>query len=144
MLLKRMGSGADTLACGWLAESRLASILIAGVLLLVFSAVQGAEGEVVKQETKTWGGQSLHEVTVRATGSSLSDARNEAIRLALYSTVRQLVITERLVSDSELVMNDIYATQKGYIEKIKLLKYFQNSHGDHELNSTVSVLGEFI
>src|SRR5690625_6836574 len=89
MLLKRMGSGADTLACGWLAESRLASILIAGALLFVFSAVQGAEGEVLKQETKTWGGQSLHEVTVRATGSSLSDARNEAIRLALYSTVRR-------------------------------------------------------
>jgi len=49
MLLKRMRSGADKLACGWLAESHLASILIAGALLFVFSAVQGAEGEVLKQ-----------------------------------------------------------------------------------------------
>jgi len=144
MLLKRMGSGADTLACGWLAESRLASILIAGALLFVFSAVQGAEGEVLKQETKTWGGQSLHEVTVRATGSSLSDARNEAIRLALYSTVRQLVITERLVSDSELVMNDIYATQNGFIEKFELLESFRNTHGDHEIKATVRVSDESI
>jgi len=98
----------------------------------------------VKQETKTWGGQSLHEVTVRVTGSSLSDARNEAIRLALYSTVRQLVITERLVSDSELVMNDIYATQNGFIEKFELLESFRNTHGDHEIKARVRVSDESI
>lgn len=83
-------------------------------------------------------------VEVRATGATRSEARDEAVRTALQATVSQLVIADRLVSDSELINNDIYATQNGFVTGFSVLEESRNELGEYDIHARVTVSDETI
>lgn len=78
-------------------------------------------------------------VEVMASGATRSQARDEAIRTALQSTVSQLVITDRLVQDSQVVRDDIFSTQNGFITAFEILNESRTEFGEYELRARVTV-----
>lgn len=79
------------------------------------------------------------EVVVDASGETMQAAREEAVRTALQSTVSQLVITDRLVENSEVVRNDIFATQNGFVTGFEVLERDRSEYGEHEIRARVRV-----
>src|SRR5690625_6702288 len=62
-----------------------------------------------------------------------------AIREAMLSTVGQLVISDRLVQDSELIRNEVLATQNGFVERFEVQDEFINERGEVVLKARVDV-----
>jgi len=78
-------------------------------------------------------------VVVEGVGNSRSEARDDAIREAMLSTVGQLVISDRLVQDSELIRNEVLATQNGFVERFEVQDEFINERGEVVLKARVDV-----
>ena len=98
-------------------------------------------GDVVS----TSGGEAGEvEVVVLASGETRQAAREEAVRTALQATVSQLVITDRLVEDSEVVKNEIFATQNGFVTGFEILKHGRSDYGEHEIRARVRVAEDTI
>ena len=85
------------------------------------------------------GAQGVQTVEVQATGETREQARDEAIRTALQATVSQLVIADRMVRDSQVVRDDIFATQNGFVTAFEVLEESRNAFGEVELRVRVSV-----
>ena len=98
----------------------------------VFSSL----GDVVSPPNSE-GGET--EVVVEASGETRQAAREEAVRTALQSTVSQLVIADRLVRDSEVVKNEIFATQNGFVTGFEILDQGRTEYGEHEIRARVRV-----
>ena len=67
-------------------------------------------------------------VEVTGVGATLSEARMDAIRLALQRTMQQLVVVDRLIKDDKVVTDKIYSTLNGYIENFKVLEKSQETN----------------
>jgi len=78
-------------------------------------------------------------VEVMASGETLGQARDEAVRTALQATVSQLVISDRLVENSEVVRDDVFATQNGFVTSFEILEQSRSEFGEYELVARVSV-----
>jgi|GEM_PF-3742637 len=78
-------------------------------------------------------------VEVMASGATLSQARDEAVRTALQATVSQLVISDRLVENSKVVRDDVFATQNGFVTSFEILEQSRSEFGEYELVARVSV-----
>lgn len=84
------------------------------------------------------------EVIVEASGATLSDARDEAIRTALLSTVEQLIITDRLVKNGEIVQDDILATQNGFVAGFEVLEQYESDLGEVVIRAKVRIAQDTI
>lgn len=93
-------------------------------------------GDVVSSSS---GERGELEVVVEASGETRSAARDEAIRTALQSTVSQLVVTDRLVEGSDLVKDEIYATQNGFVTHFEVLQESRSDYGEYEIRARVRV-----
>ena len=78
-------------------------------------------------------------VEVRATGATREQARDEAVRTALQSTVSQLVITDRLVENEDVVRDQVFATQNGFVTAFELLEETRTEFGEYEYHARVTV-----
>jgi len=88
--------------------------------------------------------RGISEVVVKANGESLGAARDEAVRTALMATVEQLVVTDRLIENGEMVRNDILATQNGFVTGFEVLEENRNEFGEVEIRARVGISGETI
>ncbi len=55
------------------------------------------------------------------TGSTIDEARNDAIRQALQETMQQLIVVDRIIKDDQIIRDKIMSTMNGYIEDFKEL-----------------------
>jgi hypothetical protein len=55
-------------------------------------------------------------VVVVGTGPSIDEAKTDAVRKALQSTVKQLVVVDRVISQNEILRDKVLSTMNGYIE----------------------------
>ena len=67
-------------------------------------------------------------VDVTGAGATLSEARMDAIRLALQRTMQQLVVVDRLIKDDKIVTDKIYSTLNGYVENFKEIEVRQEAN----------------
>lgn len=107
-----------------------------GMVTPSWGEVLSSLGDVVSTSES---GAGEREVVVSATGETRQAAREEAVRTALQATVSQLVITDRLVEDSEVVRNEIFATQNGFVTAFEVLEHDVSEYGEHELRARVRV-----
>lgn len=68
-------------------------------------------------------------VTVRGDGTSLEDARLDAIRQATQRLTQQLIIADRQIENDAIVVDRVLATMNGYVEKFELLGSGTSSNG---------------
>ena len=66
---------------------------------------------------KVDGESAVVEVTGR--GASRTEARLDAIRLALQRTMQQLVVVDRLIKNDQIITDKIMSTLNGYVEDFK-------------------------
>jgi Domain of unknown function (DUF4189) len=84
---------------------------------------------------------SPHEVTVLVTGSgsTIDDAKTDAIRQALQQTLRQLVVVDRVINNDTVIRDKVMSTMNGYIDAFKLKRIQRTSSGfSVDANVTVS------
>jgi hypothetical protein len=58
-------------------------------------------------------------VSVTGYGSTVNEAREDAIHQALQQTIIQLIVVDRVIKDDEIVRDKILSTMNGYIEDYK-------------------------
>ena len=56
-------------------------------------------------------------VRVKGYGATASEARDDAVRAALQQTIEQLIVTDRVIKDDQIVRDKIMSTMNGYVEK---------------------------
>jgi hypothetical protein len=56
-------------------------------------------------------------VEVTGAGSSYDEAKSDAIRAALQSCVKQLVVADRVVNNESVVLDRVLSTMNGFVEK---------------------------
>jgi hypothetical protein len=56
-------------------------------------------------------------VRVKGYGATASEARQDAVRAALQQTMEQLIVTDRVIKDDQIVRDNIMSTMNGYVEK---------------------------
>ena len=74
-------------------------------------------------------------VEVTGVGGTLSEARMDAIRLALQRTMQQLIVVDRVIKNDQIVVDKIMSTLNGYVEDFKEIEV------QHQAN-TVSIKAE--
>lgn len=55
-------------------------------------------------------------VRVKGFGATEADARQDAVRAALQQTMQQLIVTDRVIRDDQIVRDRIMSTMNGYVE----------------------------
>jgi hypothetical protein len=55
-------------------------------------------------------------VRVKGYGATESEARQDAVRAALQQTMQQLIVTDRVINDDQIVRDKIMSTMNGYVE----------------------------
>ena len=78
-------------------------------------------------------------VHTTGTGSDVESARIDAIRQALQQVVRQLIVVDRVIENSDLVRDKIMSTMSGYIDNFSILQIRKDSNGMLVLDAEISV-----
>lgn len=92
--------------------------------------------------TESASGESI--VEVEGIGATSAQAREEAIRTALQATVAQLVISDRLIENSEVVRDDIMTTANGFVTSFEILERSRTEAGEYRVQARVGVSEETI
>lgn len=82
--------------------------------------------------------EDLHQVEATGEGDTLREARNDAMRSALMATVEQLVASDRLVQDGELLRDALHATFNGFIHSFTVQDH-RVENGLHSVRALVAV-----
>lgn len=79
-------------------------------------------------------------VTIQVTGagSTLDEARTEAVRQALQRALRQLVVVDRAIAGDAILRDKVMSTMNGYVDKFKELG-IQRSGSGYEVNAEVTI-----
>lgn len=129
----------------------LAAVLLAGsafpesVVSAPISNPDSSDGnESVERKTgasipSSDSGNTEAEVIVRASGVDFRTAREEAVRTALQSVVEQLVISDRLIDNGEVVRDEVLSTQNGFITGFEVLEQRRTEFGEVEIQARVGI-----
>jgi hypothetical protein len=101
------------------AAAKLANIIVRLLLVFVFAP------DVVQAQPAA----KLDTVLVSGRGQDRWSARADAIRQALQQRVRQLVIADRAVTESDVLRDDVLSTMNGFVERFEVLRERQDSSG---------------
>ena len=71
--------------------------------------------------------QEVYYVRVQATGTSETNARNEAFRLAVDQAVGSLLVSETKISNGDLKQHDVINYNSGYIQDFEYVKIHRNN-----------------
>lgn len=110
----------------------LRSYLIVSVMFLIFCPVW------------TCAQDSNIAVTVVGSGSSIDEARQDAVRQALQLTIKQLVVVDRFISGDKVVRDKVMSTMNGYVDSFNEVKIAKNDAGQYLVTAEIKISGSRI
>lgn len=72
-------------------------------------------------------------------GETIFAARQEAIRIAIQERVKQLVVADRAVSDSDVIYDQIMSTMNGYVEEFEIISTEPGEDGTFQVRARIEI-----
>ncbi|MDZ7790348.1 MAG: hypothetical protein U5L08_07645 [Xanthomonadales bacterium] len=121
------GTGSAAGRGGW----RLVPRVALGIVLLVL----GLDGLLAA---------SIDTHRVEGIGPSFQEARQDAVRQALQRSVQQLVVTDRLIDNQEIVRDQILSTLNGFVHDVSVISTGRTEFGEFRVEAEVQISGQAI